>query len=74
MVCWKFVGLICPLCVFMPINVNLPSQIELQEILIFCDARIADLDRCCDSPGVTVGCWGLWCSSVNNADSMMLPK
>ncbi|KTG37915.1 hypothetical protein cypCar_00011411 [Cyprinus carpio] len=39
--------------VFVSINVNLPSQIELQEILIFCDARIADLDRCCDSPGVT---------------------
>uniref|UniRef100_A0A8C1WG77 Collagen alpha-1(XVI) chain n=1 Tax=Cyprinus carpio TaxID=7962 RepID=A0A8C1WG77_CYPCA len=30
-----------------------PVDIELQEILIFCDARIADLDRCCDSPGVT---------------------
>ncbi|KAI2658016.1 Collagen alpha-1(XIX) chain [Labeo rohita] len=30
-----------------------PVDIELQEILLFCDPRIADLDRCCDSPGVT---------------------
>ncbi|XP_051507748.1 collagen alpha-1(XIX) chain [Myxocyprinus asiaticus] len=30
-----------------------PVDIELQEILIFCDARIAEMDRCCDSPGVT---------------------
>ncbi|KAK2896987.1 hypothetical protein Q8A67_011475 [Cirrhinus molitorella] len=30
-----------------------PVDIELQEILLFCDPRIADLDRCCDSSGVT---------------------
>nr|XP_055026867.1 collagen alpha-1(XXII) chain [Misgurnus anguillicaudatus] len=30
-----------------------PVDIELQEILILCDARISDLDRCCDSPEVT---------------------
>lgn len=28
-----------------------PVDVELQEILVFCDSRIADLDRCCDSPG-----------------------
>lgn len=37
---------------------HLLSQIELEEILMFCDARIAELDRCCDSPEVTVRC--LW--------------
>ncbi|XP_030628117.1 collagen alpha-1(XIX) chain [Chanos chanos] len=43
-----------------------PVDIELQEILIFCDPKVAELDRCCEATGST-------CESKEGHDTTAAP-